>query len=109
MPADLKAVMKLEVPLIVLLGERQMTMEEVRALAPGAIIEVAKAVDDELNVLVNNRPIGSGFAVKIGENFGIRVTYVGDLKDRIKAMGPRPAAGDVAESAELTLADALLS
>ncbi len=109
MPADLKAVMKLEVPLIVLLGERQMMMEELRVLAPGAIIEVAKAVDDELNVLVNNRPIGAGFAVKIGENFGIRITYVGDLKDRIKAMGPRQGDGESAESAELTLADALLS
>jgi hypothetical protein len=34
-------------------------------------------------------------AVKVGENYGLRVSYIGDLGQRIKAMG-RPArpAGD---------------
>ena len=39
------------------------------------------------NLLVNNKPIGSGNAVKVGENFGIRINFIGDLKDRILAMG----------------------
>lgn len=108
MAADLKAVKKLEVPVIVQLGERRMTVAEVRGLCPGAIIEVPKQADDELDLLVNNRPIGTGHAVKVGENFGIRVTFVGDVKDRIKAMGPTGAAKDE-ESTEITLAEALLS
>ena len=58
------------------------------ALAPGAILELPKLADEELEVLVNNKPIGLGTAVKVGENFGIRITYVGDLRHRINALGP---------------------
>ena len=53
MPSDLKAIMKLEVPLIVEIGRRRMTVAEVTALAPGAIIELPKPAEDELEVLVN--------------------------------------------------------
>ena len=86
MPADIKAILQLEVPLIVQIAVRMMTVEAVGSLAPGAIIELPKPADDELELLVNNKPIGAGTAVKVGENYGLRVTYVGDLQERIAAM-----------------------
>lgn len=86
MPADLKAILQLEVPLIVQIAVRTMTVEEVTSLAPGAIMELPKSADDELELLVNNKPIGTGTAVKVGENYGLRVTYIGDLQERIAAM-----------------------
>ena len=86
MPADIKAILQLEVPLIVQIALRMMTVEEVTSLAPGAIIELPKPADDELELLVNNKPIGAGTAVKVGENYGLRVTYIGDLQERIAAM-----------------------
>ncbi len=84
---NLASVMKLEAPIIVQLGARAMTVDEVMSLAPGAIIELPKNAEEELELLVNNKPIGSGNAVKVGENFGIRVNFIGDLKDRILALG----------------------
>ena len=96
-------------PVIVLLGERRMTVGQVRALAPGAIIELYKPVGDELHLMVNNRPIGSGHAVKVGENFGIKVNFVGDLKDRIQAMGGGTTAEKTPDAPEISLAEALLS
>jgi flagellar motor switch protein FliN len=87
MPADLKAILALEVPLIVEIGSRNMTVKEVMNLAPGAILELPKLANEELEILVNNKPIGMGNAVKVGENFGVRVSYVGDLSDRIHALG----------------------
>lgn len=95
-PADINRVLNLEVPLIVLLGERQMRLTEVVALIPGAIIELPKRSEEELQLLVNNKPIATGLAVKVGENYGLRVTYVGDLKSRIAALG---AGGDSASAA----------
>lgn len=86
MPARLTSILKLEVPLIVVIGSREMAVKEVMNLAPGAILELPKLADEELEILVNNKPVGLGTAVKVGENFGIRVTYVGDLKDRIQAL-----------------------
>ncbi len=64
-------------------------MEEVVAMAPGAIIELPKPADEDLEILVNNKAIGTGRAVKVGENFGLRVSYIGDLKQRIAAMAER--------------------
>jgi len=87
MPADLKSILQLEVPVIVVIAQRDMPVKEVLNLAPGAILELPKGADDDLEVMVNNKPIGAGRAVKVGENFGVRVTYVGDLEERIAALG----------------------
>lgn len=87
MPTDVSTILKLEVPVIVQIASRMMSVREVAALAPGAIIELPKLADEELELLVSNRPIGTGTAVKVGENFGLRIHYVGDLKQRIRAMG----------------------
>lgn len=87
MPTDLKSILKIEVPVIVLITDHVLTGEEVRTLAPGAILELPKTTEDDLELLINNHGIGFGRAVKVGENFGIRITYVGDIKQRIEAMG----------------------
>jgi flagellar motor switch protein FliN/FliY len=92
LPADLQSILNLEVPLIVVIAQRDMPVREVMNLAPGAILELPKAAADDLEVMVNNKPIGAGRAVKVGENFGVRVTYVGDLQERIEALGDGKAA-----------------
>ncbi len=88
MPTGLKTLLSLEVPVIVQIAERVMTVAEVTSVAPGAIIELSKPADADLEIRVNNKVIGTGTAVKVGENYGIRVSYVGDLSQRITALGP---------------------
>ncbi len=80
--------MKMRVPLIVEVGHRNMSLDDVLTLGPGAIIEMNKHSDDSLDLLVNNKYIGTGEAVKVGENFGINVLTVGSPEDIVKAMGP---------------------
>ncbi len=99
MSADLDAILRLEVPVIVQIGDRMMPFEKVMNLAPGAIIELSKSADEELEILVNNKQIGLGNAVKVGENFGVRVTYVGDVRLRIAALAGQEVA-DAAASGE---------
>lgn len=84
---ELSRILRLEVPMIVRLAERRLAMSEVMRLGSGAIIEFSKASDQPLELLVNNKPIALGEAVKVGENFGIRLTYLGDVKQIIAAMG----------------------
>jgi flagellar motor switch protein FliN/FliY len=91
MSADVSAALCLEVPVIVRLGERSMTVGEVIGLAPGAIIELPKVAEAELDLLINNKAIGTGTAVKVGENFGLRISFIGDVRERIAAMGGRPS------------------
>lgn len=64
-----------------------MPVSDIVALNYGAIIELPKMVDEELEILVNNKVIGTGVAVKVGEHFGIRVKSMGALTERVSAMG----------------------
>ncbi len=87
-------------PVIVLLGSRSMRLGDVTALAAGAIIEIPKNAEDELELCVNNKVVGLGKAVKVGENFGIRITFIGDVRKRIEALGGGgEGAGTVAANA----------
>lgn len=97
MPSRLAGVLKLEVPLIVQIAERTMRVRDVVNLAPGSIVELPKSSEEELEILVNNKAIGFGTAVKVGENFGVRVTFIGSLKDRIRALGGEDAAASAEE------------
>ena len=69
-----------------------LSMDEVLDLVPGAIIELAKNSEEPLDLMVNNKQIGFGTAVKVGENFGIRIEHIGDVRDRIQALSPSSVA-----------------
>ena len=86
---ELDRILRMEVPVIVKLADRKLTLQEVMRLGPGAIIEFFKASDQPLELLINNKTIALGDAVKIGENFGLKITQIGDLKEIIKTLGQR--------------------
>ena len=69
----------LEVPLIVQIASRSMLVKDVVGLEPGSIIEFPRSADQDLEILVNNKSVGLGSAVKVGENFGIRINAIKDL------------------------------
>ena len=88
MSTDLDAIHKLNVPVIVQVGRRQLPFRTVLDLGPGAIINLEKPAEEDLGLLVNNKRIGTGQAVKVGENFGVQITSIGSAAQLIKAMGP---------------------
>ncbi len=87
MSTDLETLLKLTVPVIVQVGQRCMSMDDVLALAPGALLELNKPAEAELELLVNNKTIGLGTAVKVGENFGIRISSINSPREVVEAMG----------------------
>jgi flagellar motor switch protein FliN/FliY len=89
-PVDVSRVLRLEVPVIVRLADRKLTLSEVMRLGVGAIIEFVKSSSEPLELLINNKVIGYGETVKVGENFGLRITSIGDVKQVIRAMGGSP-------------------
>lgn len=86
MPTSPQAILQLKVPLIVSIAARRAAVDEVLALGPGAILELSKSADEPLDVLVNNKHIATGTAVKVGEKFGIRVNAIGSPRDRAEAI-----------------------
>lgn len=95
MSFNLDQIMKIDVPVMVRLAARQIPLGDVLRLVPGAILELGKDAEGELDLMINNRAIGSGSAVKVGENFGIRLTYIGDPRARTAA-AEAPAVAEAA-------------
>lgn len=79
-------ILKLRVPVVVRLAQRPMKMSILMKMTPGTILEFDRRVDRELDLLANNHQIGVGFAVKADEHFGLRITFVGDVKERIESL-----------------------
>jgi len=83
---ELARILKMQVPMIVKLAERKLPLAEVMRLGNGAIIEFIKRSDEPLELLVNNKAVAVGETVKVGENFGLRITQIGDLKSMIQSL-----------------------
>tara|TARA_R110002072_G_scaffold867_2_gene6957 strand:- start:375 stop:728 length:354 start_codon:yes stop_codon:yes gene_type:complete len=88
MGSNISSILRIEVPLVVVLGERTLEMHAVRQWVPGSILELPINAESDLEVRINNRRIASGSAVKIGENFGVRFTTTLGQTERIEALGP---------------------
>jgi flagellar motor switch protein FliN/FliY len=80
-------ILRLEVPVVVKLAERKLLLSEVMRLGVGAIIEFVKSSNEPLELLINNKTIGVGETVKVGENFGLRITRIGDMKQVVQSLG----------------------
>ncbi len=84
---EIARILRIKVPVIVQLASRRMDIAAVRKFSLGMIIEFHKGIDDPLNLLINNHPVGKGDAVKVGEHFGLRVSEIRDAVTRIKSLG----------------------
>lgn len=86
-PPQVARLLRIRVPLIVQLARQMLTVAQIRRLSSGTILEFERDVDRPCDLLVNNRPIGVGEVVRVGENFGLRVTEIRDAADRIRSLG----------------------
>lgn len=105
---DLRRINKIEVPFVVVLGERPIKLRDILTWVPGSIVELSKEADEELEIRINNKTIGNGTAVKVGENFGVQVNYCGDPKQRIEAMADSENSNSTDEVDAEAMAAALL-
>ena len=83
---ELNRILRMEVPVIVKLAERKLMLSEVMRLGVGAIIEFFKSSEEPLELLINNKTIAVGETVKVGENFGLRLTQIGDIRGTIQSL-----------------------
>jgi flagellar motor switch protein FliN len=86
--AEVQRLMKIRVPVIVELMRRPMAIGAIRRFSQGTILEFEKHVNEPLSLRINNRPIGTGEAVRVDEKFGLRILSIDDAAGRIRSMGP---------------------
>lgn len=70
------------VQISVLLAEKRIPLGQMLSITPGALITFNKSCEDLLDLYVNNSLYCRGEAVKIGENFGLKVNQVGVVRTR---------------------------
>ncbi|HTP26483.1 MAG TPA: flagellar motor switch protein FliN [Anaeromyxobacteraceae bacterium] len=77
--------MLLDVPLDVSveLGRCRMTIHDLLALGPGAVIELDKVAGEPLDILINDRLVARGEAVVVNDKFGVRITDIVSPQERI--------------------------
>lgn len=89
LPDEIQRICKLSVPVSVKVAEREMAVRAILSLTVGSIIEFGVPSDSELELLVANHAVGTGRAVKVRENFGLCISRLGSIRQRIEAMGGR--------------------
>jgi flagellar motor switch protein FliN/FliY len=73
------------VPLVVSahLGETQMTIRDLLVMKPGAVIELDRTAGDSIDLYVNGVRVGSGDAVVVNDNYGLRITELLSPAERL--------------------------
>jgi type III secretion protein Q len=66
------------VKLLFELGRVELSLAEIRQLAPGALIPMLRPLEDSVDILANGRRIGRGNLVQIGDSMGVRITRLFD-------------------------------
>lgn len=65
-----------KVPLMVVVGSTEISLEDLSGLGEGSIIELDQVCGQPIDILAAGEKIGKGEVVVIDENFGIRVTEI---------------------------------
>jgi len=80
---NLDLILDINVPVIVRLGQAEMSIDDVLALAAGSVVELDRLASDPVDVLVRDKLIARGEVVLVDENFGVRITNILAADERI--------------------------
>ncbi|MFH0882741.1 MAG: flagellar motor switch protein FliN [bacterium] len=85
-PRNLELLMDISLPVTIELGRTQMLIKDVLEIGPGSVIELQKLSGEPVDLYINDKRFALGEVVVIDENFGIRITELLSVEDRIKAL-----------------------
>jgi flagellar motor switch protein FliN/FliY len=72
----LDVLLDVEMPVTIRVGSTSLLLRDAAALAPGSALELRRALDDPVDVLVNGRVVARGVMVLVNGNYGVRITEV---------------------------------
>jgi flagellar motor switch protein FliN len=84
---NIDLLLDVELPIIVSFGDTSMQLKDVLKLGVGSVIELNKAVNDPVTLVVNQKPIARGEVVMVEGNYGIRILEVESTAERIRSLG----------------------
>jgi len=93
---ELDRLLNIEIPIIAVMGEKIMTLNDVLNLTIGSIVQLDKPAEEHLDLMVNNQCIGKGQTVRTGDNFGLQITELIPVRETIRKLGMKDDIPDAA-------------
>jgi flagellar motor switch protein FliN len=84
---NIDLLLDVELPVSVSFGHAEMQLKDVLKLGSGSVIELDKAVNDPVTIVVNDKPVAKGEVVMVDGNYGVRILEVESTADRIRSLG----------------------
>jgi flagellar motor switch protein FliN len=88
-PGNLDLLLDIGLDVRVELGRTGMKIRDVLELGPGSVLELDKLAGEPVDLLINDKLFARGEVVVIDENFGVRVTDILNMEERIQALGEK--------------------
>lgn len=82
----LDVLLDIDLPLVVRFGCTDMPLKSLASLGPGSIIDLGRAPDDPVELLVGNRVLARGEVVVVSGSYGIRIVDVVSHRERIQGL-----------------------
>ena len=76
----------LELPVTVVLAEKEMSLETVLELGKDTVLSFEKLNNDPLELYVNDRLLGAGKVITSKHNFAIHITQIDSPEDTLKKL-----------------------
>jgi len=83
---DLDVIMDVPVTLAMEFGRTQISIKNLLKLNQGSIVELDRLAADPLDIFVNGTLVARGEVVVVNEKFGIRLTDIISLSERVKRL-----------------------
>ena len=83
---QLDVILDIDLPLVVRFGRTEMPLRTLAALGPGSVIDLGRAPDESVEVLVGSQIVARGEVVIVGGNYGVRITDVIGAAERVRSM-----------------------
>lgn len=66
------------------LGRTEITVRELLDMTPGSVIELQRTAGESIDLLVNGVLIGKGDVVVVNDSFGLRITEIVSMEERLR-------------------------
>jgi len=83
---NLDLIMDIDMEVRIELGRTRKKIREILELSEGSIVELDKLAGEPVDLLVNDKPFARGEVVVIDESFGVRITEILGVKERIESL-----------------------
>ncbi len=79
----LEVLMEFPLELSVRIGTAEKTIDELSKLSTGMVIDLNRMIDEPVALMVNGKHVAEGEVITMGEYFGVRLTSIAKVADRI--------------------------